>query len=253
MDWRRRGLGLRIGGHRGAREAAPENTIAGFEAALAAGADYLENDVRRSADGALLVIHDDSVDRTTNGHGEVARLTLAELQALDAGSAFGPTFAGERMPTLDEFLRWIEARPPLGAVIEAKSSGVGAEIAEAIARSSARDHLSICSFSADEIRAAKAARPEVPCILLFGWRPHTQDPIALTRGCGADGADLPWPWLDASLAARVHEAGLLLGGGTASDGYSISLLMARQADFVDTEATRAAVQARDAATAAMAR
>jgi len=249
MDWRSTGNGLRIGGHRGARDAAPENTIAGFEAGRTAGTDYLENDVRRSADGVLVMIHDDTVDRTSNGQGEVARLTLAELQALDAGSWFGPFFALEPIPTFDSFLRWIEARPPFGAVIEAKAHGVGGEIAEAIARSTARDHLAICSFYPDEIRAAKHARPEIPCILLFEWRPHEADPIELTRACGADGADLPWPWLDERLAARVHDAGLVLGGGTANDERAVGILTDVQADFVDTDTPRATVRVRDAAMA----
>jgi len=249
MDWRSRGGGLRIGGHRGARDTAPENTIAGFEAGRASGAEYLENDVRRSADGVLVMIHDETVDRTSNGRGDVARLTLAELQALDAGSWFAASFAGERIPTFEEFLRWIEARSPFGAVIEAKASGVGAEIAEGIARSPTREHLAICSFYPDEIRAAKRARPEVPCVLLFQWQPHARDPIEATRECGADGADLPWPWLDEPLARRVHDAGLLLGGGTANDAAAVDVLTARRADFVDSDKPRATVRARDAAMA----
>src|SRR5581483_5417129 len=123
MDWSWIGRGLRIGGHRGAPDIAPENTFAGFEAALALGADYLEMDVQRSADGVLVVMHDPTVDRTTDGQGAVAELTLEALQRLDAGAWFGPRFAGERVPTFDAFLHWMEARAPFGAVIEAKARG----------------------------------------------------------------------------------------------------------------------------------
>jgi glycerophosphoryl diester phosphodiesterase len=77
-------------GHRGAMGHCPENTLASFERGLELGADWIELDVHLSRDGALVVIHDETVDRTTNGHGAVRDHTLAELEALDAGGWFGP-------------------------------------------------------------------------------------------------------------------------------------------------------------------
>ncbi|MCQ4209252.1 glycerophosphodiester phosphodiesterase [Streptomyces longispororuber] len=88
-------------GHRGARTEEPENTLRSFRRAAELGADGIELDVRVSADGRLVVIHDATVDRTTDGEGEVAALTLAQLRSLDAGS-------GERIPTLDEALASFE-------------------------------------------------------------------------------------------------------------------------------------------------
>ena len=88
--------------HRGASAHAPENTLAAFELALAQQADALELDVKLSADGHVVVIHDATVDRTTNGHGRVRDLSLADLKKLDAGSFFSQAFAGENIPTLDE-------------------------------------------------------------------------------------------------------------------------------------------------------
>jgi glycerophosphoryl diester phosphodiesterase len=99
MDWTLNGRGLRIGGHRGAQDVAPENTTAAFEAALNAGADYLETDVQRSADGVLVLMHDPTVDRTTNGRGAVAERKLDELVRLDAGSWFHPRFADQHVLT----------------------------------------------------------------------------------------------------------------------------------------------------------
>ncbi len=246
MDWSWIGRGLRIGGHRGAPDIAPENTLAGFEAARALGADYVEMDVQRCADGALVVIHDPTVDRTTDGSGAVATLALDDLLRLDAGSWFSPQFAGQRIPTFLEFLRWIEARVPFGAVVEAKAHGVGAEIAELIARSSSRPHLAICSFLPGEILVAKEARPEVPCILLFHRSRPAQDPLELIRACRADGGDLPWQWLDEELAVRLHRAGLLVGGGTADDEQSVNRLLALHTDFVDSDRPGVAIAARDA-------
>ncbi len=90
--------------HRGAREVAPENTMAAFQAALAMGADGIELDVMLSADGVPVVIHDFTLERTTNGQGRVAERTLAQLQALDAGLYFAPRYQGERIPALEQVL-----------------------------------------------------------------------------------------------------------------------------------------------------
>jgi len=88
--------------HRGAAAHAPENTLASFELAISQGADAIELDVRISADGRVVVIHDPTVDRTTNGHGRVAQLISSELCSLDAGSFFSEKYRGERIPLLEE-------------------------------------------------------------------------------------------------------------------------------------------------------
>ncbi len=108
----------RLVGHRGASEVAPENTLASFERARRDGADIVELDVRLTADGQVVAIHDDTVDRTTDGTGRVSAMTLAELRALDAGSWFGPDFAGEPIPTLTEVLDWAQGR--VGLFLELK-------------------------------------------------------------------------------------------------------------------------------------
>ncbi len=96
--------------HRGANHLAPENTRAAAEKALELGADYIEADVRQSSDGEFYIIHDANVSRTTNGRGAVAQMTSAELDQLDAGSWFGPEFAGERLPKVREYLVWIKGK-----------------------------------------------------------------------------------------------------------------------------------------------
>jgi glycerophosphoryl diester phosphodiesterase len=88
-----------ISAHRGAKNVAPENTIAAYDAAAKIGADYVELDVRQTSDGALIIMHDSKVDRTTNGHGAVADLTLEALRKLDAGG-------GQQIPTFREALLW---------------------------------------------------------------------------------------------------------------------------------------------------
>ncbi len=109
-----------IAGHRGDRADAPENTLPAFEAAFATGMEFVETDVQLTADGVPVLLHDPTVDRTTDGTGAIAELTLAQVQALDAGSWFGPEFAGTRIPQLSEFLDLLAATPHRKALIELK-------------------------------------------------------------------------------------------------------------------------------------
>ncbi|MGC9347672.1 MAG: glycerophosphodiester phosphodiesterase [Anaerolineae bacterium] len=124
FDLRRRpGAPPKVVGHRGACDLAPENTLASFERAWRDGADIIEMDVRLSADGHVVVFHDATVDRTTDGAGEVATMSLAQLKRLDAGAWFSPEFAGERIPTLREAAAWAKGR--IGMLIELKFSPYG--------------------------------------------------------------------------------------------------------------------------------
>ena len=94
----------KIFAHRGSKGTHPENTLASFKEAVRVGSDGIELDVHLTKDGQLVVIHDETVDRTTNGTGEIRTLTLAEIKELDAGSWFNERFAGEKIPTLEEVL-----------------------------------------------------------------------------------------------------------------------------------------------------
>ncbi len=235
MDWRARGVGLRVGGHRGASAAAPENTWAAFEAAVHQGAAYTETDIRRTADGQLVILHDATVDRTTNGQGPVSGLTRAALGELDAGAWFGDGFRGQRIPELPAFLRWIEGQPGFGAALEVKASGVGAEVAEAAWASPARDRLAIYAFDPQEIRAAKAVRPELTCVLLLRLTDDPDTTLPQIEACGADGADVPWQWRAVGLHAGMRERGLLVGGGSASGDEAADILVATGVDMIDTD------------------
>ncbi len=107
--------------HRGEHRAHPENTLPAFQAAIDAGADFIEADVRTTADGHLVVMHDATVDRTTGGSGGVRRLTLEQIQALDAGAKFEPGFVGTRVPTFGEVLALAHGRT--GVYVDAKDIG----------------------------------------------------------------------------------------------------------------------------------
>jgi glycerophosphoryl diester phosphodiesterase len=251
VDWTTLGRGLRIGGHRGAAGEAPENTFAAFGVAAAAGVDYVELDVQLAADGVALVFHDDALDRTTDGDGPFADRSSVELLALDAGGWFGEAFRNERIPTLDGFLDWLAVRPGLGATIEAKGPGSGTAIERAIeaARSRPIRHAcSICSFSADELRAAAAVDPSIPRMLIVDRDDPDADPLELATSAGATAVNVPIGWLTATSVARLHAASLLVAGGTVDDAAGVATCLDLGIDLVDTNRPRVVVAARNALT-----
>lgn len=243
MDWSARSIGLRVGGHRGSSAVAPENTRAAFERSVADGALYVETDIRRTADGALMLMHDATVDRTTDGQGHIDQLTRDDLERLNAGSWFGPEFSGERVLRFEDFLNWVESKPGFGAALEVKASGVGGQVAKHAWASAARDRLAIYSFLPDEIIASKTTQPEVPCVLLLRL---DDDPAAVMRwidACGADGADVPWQWNARELIAHMRERGMIVGGGSANGDQAAAELIELGVDMIDTDSPAAMIAA----------
>jgi glycerophosphoryl diester phosphodiesterase len=159
-------LGLaRVIGHRGAPKRAPENTVAAFRLAAALGAGWVELDAKLSKDGVPMVIHDETVDRTTDGHGDVRATTAATLATLDAGGWFSPDFRGEPLPTLETALRAI-AEAGLGANVEIKACpGRERETARAVIDTTRRvwpQRLPAPIYSSFAVGALEAARAHAP-------------------------------------------------------------------------------------------
>ncbi len=155
--------------HRGASAHAPENTIAAFELAIAQQADAVELDVKLSADGHVIVIHDSTVDRTTNGHGKVEDMTLAELKTLDAGSFRGKAFAGEKIPTLEEVFEAVGKRTFIN--IELKNhKRHGEDLVQDVCMLVKKHQMQKCvmfsSFFPDALYKAHSYLPSVPRGLL---------------------------------------------------------------------------------------
>jgi glycerophosphoryl diester phosphodiesterase len=161
-----------IFGHRGASANAPENTLAAFRLALRQGADGFELDVTLSADGVPVVIHDDTVDRTTDGEGRVSRLTLAELKRLDAGypTKFDGQFAGERIPTLAEVFQAFAGQAIMAVELKRdRSPGrqLAARAVELIQAHRLERSVIVSSFQNSNLRRVKALNPSVPVGLLY--------------------------------------------------------------------------------------
>jgi glycerophosphoryl diester phosphodiesterase len=155
------GSEVRVIGHRGAAGVAPENTLVAIERGLSAGADAVEVDVHVTRDGQIVLLHDDTVDRTTDGQGRLDERTLAEAKGLDAGFRFTPDLGrsfpyrggGVRIPTLDEAA---EAAAPLPMVIEVKTLASGAALASWLRDRADRDRFIVGGF----VRAAVAPAAE---------------------------------------------------------------------------------------------
>ncbi len=148
--------------HRGASTYAPENTFAAFDLALDMGVRHFELDVQLSGDNHLVVIHDDKVNRTTDGNGEVSALTLRELQSLDAGAWFGAKFAGERIPTLESLLDRYRGRAHLHVEIKGTTQGLSERTVDMIRRRGWAQNVTMTSFQIDKLEALRAHAPELP-------------------------------------------------------------------------------------------
>src|SRR5271170_3164477 len=155
--------------HRGASGHAPENTLAAFRKAVALGAAFIETDLQLTRDARLVAIHDDTVNRTTNGQGAVHDLSLEELRKLDAGSWFGSEFTGERIPTLEEILEFSKKHDVV-FYLELKPGGSwGGEHAliGALRQSGEIPRTVVISFDAGILEALRRIEPTLMTGLLF--------------------------------------------------------------------------------------
>lgn len=175
--------------------------MAAFRLALELGADAIELDVHATTDGHLVVMHDASVNRTTDGSGELAGLRLTEIRALDAGRWYGMKFAGERVPLLEEVLEF--ARGRLLVDVELKVAGVEAEAMTLVRKTGMTDSVLVTSFLPAPLERCRALAGDVPVGLL-----HRGDAVDRARSMGAQ---VFLPSIDAltpELAGACRQAGL---------------------------------------------
>ncbi|MBI5516865.1 MAG: glycerophosphodiester phosphodiesterase [Deltaproteobacteria bacterium] len=247
----------RVFGHRGASGLAPENTLVSFRRALEDGAEYLEMDVHGTADGAVVVLHDPLVDRTTDGHGLVGALTLAEVQRLDAGFAFSPDGVthpwrsrGVTVPTLEEVLgAFPEAR--LNIELKHDSDALIAHVARALDLHGARGRVLLTAEDGAFLDRIREALPEVAsgfssrdvaefltCSSEPSYRPRgvaLQVPVAFGE----------LPLVTAESVARAHELGLEVHAWVINDPAEMRALFALGVDGVVTDFPAVAVAVRD--------
>ncbi len=204
--------------HRGGAGLAPENTLAAFRNALVMGVDALEMDLHVSADGEIVVIHDPTVDRTTNGRGFVRTMSLADLQRLDAGSRFNARFAGERIPALRQVLDTVRAsgdgrvRLNIETKYEADVPSPPADFEERVLRvireAGMSDRVIIQSFHYPSLARVKALDPAVLTAALRLAGDPAPDPLALVRGAQADIYSPSVRLVTQTVIEALHRAGI---------------------------------------------
>jgi len=202
--------------HRGARDVAPENTLAAFRAALDADADGVELDVSRCQTGEIVVLHDDTLERTTNGGGPLARTPYYALRELDAGGWFAPQFAGEQVPLLSEVLELArDVRQGGGRLrvnieikgMDHKGDGIEEEIAEMVrARELERDVV-ISSFNPLALWRMRQAAPELQRALLYAaGMPAALSQVWPSRLLSPITFHPEWRLISGSRVSRAHAA-----------------------------------------------
>ena len=211
---------LRIG-HRGAAGRAPENTLASLEKAIALGADLVEFDVQRTRDGYLVLIHDKTVDRTTDGTGSVSRMTLATLRTLHAGD-------GQRVPTLEEALQVANGR--VGLIPEIKAEGIGEQVAAAVRHSGFSGPVIYASFHHPELLSVRRAEPSPTTMALFKKLP--KQPIARVREAKAASVGLRRDTVTERVVDMFHAAGLRVFVYTVNEPSDIQRMRALKVDGI---------------------
>jgi glycerophosphoryl diester phosphodiesterase len=160
--------------HRGASAHAPENTLVAFELAIAQGADAIEFDVKLTRDGQVVVLHDQTLDRTTDGRGDLREFSLSALRDLDAGVHFSERFRGERIPTLEEVLEAVGRRILINIELTNYATpldGLVPAVVDLVRKFGLEERVLFSSFFPHNLRRAKRLLPQVPCGLLTwaGW------------------------------------------------------------------------------------
>jgi glycerophosphoryl diester phosphodiesterase len=230
--------------HRGAMAHAPENTLPALRKALELGADALEIDLQLTRDGHLVLMHDRSVARTTDGRGRVRDYSLAALRRLDAGAHFGTTFAGTRVPTLEEVLALPRADAWL--IVELKETGQSAAAAESrlvqALRAHAAQRIILKSFSREQLARLRRVAPQYPQLyvmlahfpgagLTIAGRPGFHDPLLE-----------PVEWLQwhrwfvtGDRVRSAHAAGRKVVAWSVNDEEDILAMFALGVDGIETD------------------
>lgn len=224
--------------HRIGGSLAPENTLAGFDACIRYGYRMIEFDAKLSADNEVYLLHDDLLDRTTNGRGAAAQYTWAQLAGLDAGAWYGAAFAGTRLPTLADVVARC-AREDIAANIEIKpcpgrdalTGTLVAEAARTLWHGQTQPLLS--SFSAEALAAARDAAPELPRGMLFEALPDDWLTIARELRCVSVHAD--HKHMTAQRVADIHAAGLRVLTYTVNDPARAEELARWGVDMICTD------------------
>jgi len=216
---------MQIIGHRGAAGIEPENTIPSFQKAIDLGVSRVECDIHLTADGHLAIIHDETVDRTTNGSGRVSSYSLSELRELDAGNA-------NSVPTLDEVLQLV-SDGGIGVHIELKGEGTESRVLDALGGYRNTVDIILTSFDAAKLQAVRALDSSIRLEHLF-YEPG-EDALDRAQGVGADGMSVHHQFLTRELVEKAHALRLIVVTWTVNDLDGFHRVSKTGVDFVCTD------------------
>ncbi len=199
-----------VAGHRGDKEGAPENTLPAFENAIASDSAFVETDIQLTSDGVPILMHDWTVDRTTNGTGPVWAMSYNDIITLDAGSWYGSKFVGTRVPTLEQLLLLLQPSSK-SAILELKGSWTAAQarvVTDLIDSYDLGNRVLMASFDIMTLRALRDAAPEIARVVIA--RSVIGDPAVLAAACGAVAIVTSAGFIqaDPDAVGRIHAAGL---------------------------------------------
>jgi glycerophosphoryl diester phosphodiesterase len=219
--------------HAACKGHAPENTLAGIGEALRIGADAIEIDVHCTSDGVPVLLHDETVDRTTDGTGNVHEMPLTVVQALDAGARqFVPKFAGERVPTLAEVLELTRGRALLH--IEVKQPGIEEAVAAAVRDAGAINDCEVHSFWPQIVQAMRATEPRMAAALLTDGRRVVDwdDFFSFALSLNAQGVSVHYGGVTPERVRQGQRRSLTFMVWTADDESDIERMLAAGVDSV---------------------
>lgn len=212
--------------HRGASVQAPENTLPAFSRALELGVDMIELDVHMSRDGELVVIHDATLGRTTDGRGRVGKKSLRELKALDAGSWFSSSFAGTRIPTLEEAIELVKGKAQLNIEVKAGPDtypGLEERLVELLKRHSFVDQALVTSFDRQALLRVKELELRTRIGVLLARR--VRDLVTVAQGARANAVCLEHSLLTKADVESCHKERLGLYLWTVNDIHEMRRLI----------------------------
>jgi len=221
---------MKIIGHRGACGYAPENTLSSFQLALDMSVDMVELDVFVCATGELVVIHDDTVDRTTNGHGNVEDMTFTQLRSLIVEGK-------EQIPTLQEVIELVNRRVPIN--IELKGADTAQPVAQLLkkylAQGWAMQDFIISSFDYKQVREFKKLCPTIKIGILLPWQNMPIDLVTIAQRYQADFIGIDVKVITKKMVSRAHQAGFLIFVWTVNDKKTADKLRSLNVDGIFSE------------------
>ncbi len=217
---------VQIVAHRGFSGLYPENTLLSFQKAKELGVDFVELDIRQTKDGELVVLHDERIDRTTDGKGSVREMTFKEIRRYDAGKGKG--FPGEKIPHLEEVFPLLDSGP--GLLIEIKECDTE-KLACLLEKNKMTEKIFIGSFHLEYVKQIRKFLPEVPTSLISGSVPEN---LHCLITWGIRKLDLEFHSLKADTAKKLVASGFLVNAWTPDSRKDLSCTISWQVQFITT-------------------